>query len=102
LLILWVFSDEDIRGRNLWVDGIRLPRREEHEDSTEREFWITSNMHRYYQYLNSLSRMTILLKGRNQMNVLGESRILLLHMTPSSIQKINVFDMIWEETVCAS
>jgi hypothetical protein len=42
------FSDEDIRGRNLWVHDIRLPKHEEQEVvhiSNEREYWITSNMH---------------------------------------------------------
>jgi hypothetical protein len=43
------FSDEDIRGRNLRVHEIRLPRREDKEVvhiSNGREYWITSNMHR--------------------------------------------------------
>lgn len=43
------FSDEDIRGRNLRVHDIRLPRREDKEVvhiSNGREYWITSNMHR--------------------------------------------------------
>jgi hypothetical protein len=65
--------------------------------SKEREFWVTSNMHRYYRYLNYLSRMTVLPKGGNQMNVLGESRVLLLLLTPNSTAHINVFDMVWEE-----
>jgi hypothetical protein len=59
-------------------------------------------MHRYYWYLNSLSRMTILPKGRNQMNVLRESRVLLLFLTPNGTARINVFDMIWEEILRAS
>jgi hypothetical protein len=62
---------------------------------------VTSNMHRYYRYLNSLSRMTVLPKGGNQMNVLRESRILLL-LAPNSLACINVFDMIWEEILRAS
>jgi hypothetical protein len=60
------FSDEDIQGGNLKVHDIRLPMREETEFihiSKEREFWITANMHRYYRYLNSLSRMTVLPKA---------------------------------------
>jgi hypothetical protein len=51
------FSYEDIRGSNLKVHDIRLPRWEEQEIvhiSKEREFWVTSNMLRYYWYLNSL------------------------------------------------
>jgi hypothetical protein len=98
-------SDEDIRGRNLWVHDIRLHRREEQEVvhiSNEREYWTTSNMYRYYWYLNSLFRMTILPKGGNQMNVLGKSRVLLMLMTPTSTDKINVFYMIWEEIIRAS
>jgi hypothetical protein len=51
-------------------------------------------MYRYYQYLNSLSRMTILLKQGNQMNVLGESHVFIMLMTPTCTGKINVFDTI--------
>ena len=88
------FSDADIQGSNLRVHDIRLPMREETEFiriSMEREFWITANMHRY---LNSLSRMTVLPNGGNQMNVLGESRVFLLLLAPNSLARINVFDMI--------
>jgi hypothetical protein len=63
---------------------------------------VTSNMHRCYRYLNSLSRMTVLPKGGNQMNVLGESQILLLLLASNSLARINVFDMIWEEILRAS
>jgi hypothetical protein len=90
---------------NLKVHDIRLPRWEDQEIvhiCKEREFWVTSNMHRYYQYLNSLSRMTVLPKGGNQMNVLGESRVLLILLTPNNIARLNVFDMIWEEILRAS
>jgi hypothetical protein len=59
-------------------------------------------MHRYYRYLNSFSRMIVLPKGRNQMNVLRESRILLLLLAPNSLARINVFDMICEEILCDS
>lgn len=59
-------------------------------------------MHRHYRYLNSLARMTILPKGGNQMNVLSESRILLLCVTPSGQTRINVFNMIWKEIVHSS
>jgi hypothetical protein len=91
------FSDEDIQGSNLKVHDIRLPMREEQEFvhiSKEQEVWVTSNMHSYYRYINSLSRMTILPKGGNQMNILRESRILLLLLAPNSLARINVFDMI--------
>jgi hypothetical protein len=70
--------------------------------SMDREFWTTTNMHRYYRYLNSLSRMTVLPKGGNQMNVLAESRVFLLLLAPNSLARINVFDMIWEEILRAS
>jgi hypothetical protein len=70
--------------------------------SMDREFWTTANMHRYYRYLNSLSRMTVLPKGENQMNVLGESRVFLLLLAPNSLARINVFDMIWKEIIRAS
>jgi hypothetical protein len=62
---------------------------------------VTSNMHRYYRYLNSLSRMIVLPKGGNQINVLGESCVLLLLLTPNSIGHLNVFDMILEEILRA-
>jgi hypothetical protein len=99
------FSDEDIRDSNLKFHDIRLPQCEEQEIlhiSKEREFWVTSNMHRYYRYLNSVSRMTILPKGKNQMNVLEESRVLHLLLTPNNTARLNVFDIIWEEILWAS
>jgi hypothetical protein len=70
--------------------------------SLDQEFYTTANMHRYYRYLNSLSKMTVLPKGGNQMNVLGESRVFLLLLAPNSLACINVFDMIWEEILRAS
>jgi hypothetical protein len=99
------FSNDDIQGSNLKVHDISLSMREEQEFvhiSKEQEFWVTSNMHRYYRYLNFLSRMTVLPKGGNQMNILGESQILLLLLAPNSLACINVFDMIWEEILRAS
>jgi hypothetical protein len=98
------FSDADIEGSNMRVHDIKLPMWEETEFihvSMDREFWTTANMHRYYRYLNSLS-MTVLPKGRNQMNVLGESHVFLLLLAPNSLARINVFDMIWEEIIRAS
>jgi hypothetical protein len=91
------FSYDDIRGSNLRVHDIRLPQNEDQKIvhiSNERKLWITSNMHRYYRYLKSLSRMTILPKGGYQMNVLGENRVLLLLLSPNNTAQINVFDMI--------
>jgi hypothetical protein len=99
------FSDAYIQGSNMKVHDIRLPMREEIEFihvSLEREFWTTANMHRYYKYLNSLSRTIVLSKGGNQMNVLVESRVFLLLLAPNSLARINVFDMIWEEILRAS
>jgi hypothetical protein len=49
-----------------------------------------------------LSRMIVLPKGGNQMNVLGESRVFLLLLALNSLTCINVFDMIWEEILRAS
>jgi hypothetical protein len=98
------FSDNYIQGSNLKFHDNRLPRWEEQEFvhiSKEREFWVTSNMHRYYRYINSLSRMTVLPKGGNQINVLRKSQILLL-LAPNSLARINVFNMIWEEILRAS
>jgi hypothetical protein len=46
--------------------------------------------------------MTVLLKGGNQMNVLGKSWVFLLLLAPNSLARINVFDMIWKEILCAS
>jgi hypothetical protein len=43
--------------------------------------------------------MTVLPKGGNQMNILGESQVFLLLLAPNSLARINVFDMIWEEPV---
>jgi hypothetical protein len=59
-------------------------------------------MHKYYRYINSLSRMTLIPKGGNQMNILGESKVLLSFMKPSSSESINVFDMIWQEIIHAA
>lgn len=36
------------------------------------------------------------------MNLLGESKVLLFFMKPNKKDKINVFDLIWEDIVHAS
>jgi hypothetical protein len=36
------------------------------------------------------------------MNVLGQSHVLLLLLTPNNTARVNVFDMIWEEILRAS
>jgi hypothetical protein len=59
-------------------------------------------MHKYYRYLNSLFMMTLIPKGGNQMNILGESKVLLSFMKPNSNERLNVFDMIWQEIIHAS
>jgi hypothetical protein len=59
-------------------------------------------MHKCYRYINSLSRMTLIPRGGNQMNILGESKVLLSFMKPSSSESINVFDIIWQEIIHAA
>jgi hypothetical protein len=46
--------------------------------------------------------MTLIPKGGNQMNILGESKVLLSFMKPNSTESLNVFDMIWQEIIHAS
>jgi hypothetical protein len=53
-------------------------------------------------YLNSLFRMTLIPKGGNQMNILGESKVLLSFMKPNSCERLNMFDMICQEIMHAS
>lgn len=67
------FSDEDISDRHIRIHDIQLPRRDEQEEihiSRYLEFGVTFNMHMYCLYVNSLSRMIVLPKGKNRMNVL--------------------------------
>jgi hypothetical protein len=46
--------------------------------------------------------MTLIPKGGNQMNILGESKVLLSFMKPNNTESLNVFDMIWQEIIHAS
>ena len=46
--------------------------------------------------------MTLIPKGGNQMNILGESKVLLSFMKPNSSESLNVFDMIWQEIIHAA
>jgi hypothetical protein len=46
--------------------------------------------------------MTFIPKRGNQMNILGESKVLLSFMKPNSTESLNVFDMIWQEIIHAS
>jgi hypothetical protein len=45
--------------------------------------------------------MTLIPKGGNQMNILGESKVLLSFMKPNSSESLNVFDMIWQKIIQA-
>jgi hypothetical protein len=46
--------------------------------------------------------MTLLAKGGNQVNVLGDSQTLLFFMQPNKTQRLNVFDLIWQEIIYVS
>jgi hypothetical protein len=99
------FSDNDIAGDKVRIHDFRAPTRAEAKDlhlSEDDEYWKSTNMHKYYRYLNSLFKMTLIPKGRNQINILGESKVLLSFMKPTSSERLNVFDMIWQEIIHAS
>jgi hypothetical protein len=99
------FTDEDISGNKIKIHDFRPPTRAEAKDlhiSESDEYWKSTNLHKYYRYINSLCRMTLIPKGGNQMNILGESKVLLSFMKPNSIESLNVFDMIWQEIIHAS
>jgi hypothetical protein len=99
------FTDEDISGDKIKIHDFRPPTRDEAKDlhiSKTDEYWKSTNLHKYYRYINSLCRMTLIPKGGNQMNILGESKVLLSFMKPNSTESLNVFDMIWQEIVHAS
>jgi hypothetical protein len=91
------FTDEDISGDKIKIHDFRAPTRDEAKDlhiSQTDEFWKSTNLHKYYRYINSLCRMTLIPKGGNQMNNLEESKVLLSFMKPNSTESLNVFDMI--------
>jgi hypothetical protein len=99
------FSDDDISGDKIKIHDFRQPTKDEARDlhiSETRKFWESTNLHKYYRYINSLSRMTLIPKGDNQMNILGESKVLLSFMKPNSSESINIFDMIWQEIIHAA
>jgi hypothetical protein len=99
------FTDEDISRDKIKIHDFRPPTRAEAKDlhiSETDEYWKSTNLHKYYMYLNSLFRMTLIPKGGNQMNILGESKVLLSFMKPNSTESLNVFDMIWQEIIHAS
>jgi hypothetical protein len=90
-------SDNDIAGDKVKIHYFRPPTRAEAKDlhlSENDEYWKSTNMHKYCRYLNSLFRMTLITKGGNQMNILGESKVLLSFMKPTSSERLNVFDII--------
>jgi hypothetical protein len=99
------FSDDDISGDKIKIHDFRQPTKDEARDlhiSETGKFWESTNLHKYYRYINSLSRMTLIPKGGNQMNILGESKVLLSFMKPNSSERINVFNMIWQEIIHAA
>jgi hypothetical protein len=99
------FSDNDIAGDTVKIHDYRLPTRDEARYlhiSKHDEYWKYANMHKYYRYLNALFKMTLIPKHGNQMNNLGESKVLLSFMKPDSSVTLNVFDMIWQEIIHAS
>jgi hypothetical protein len=99
------FTDDDITGDKIKIHDFCPPTRAEAKDlhiSENDEYWKSTNFHKYYRYLNSLFRMTLIPKGGNQMNILGESKVLLSFMKPNSSESLNVFDMIWQEIIHAS
>jgi hypothetical protein len=99
------FSDEDIFGDKIKIHDFRQPTKDEARDlhlSETGKFWESTNLHKFYRYINSLCRMTLIPKGGNQMNILGESKVLLSFMKPNSSESINVFDMIWQEVIHAA
>jgi hypothetical protein len=99
------FSDDDISGDKIKIHDFWQPTRDEAKDlhlSESGKYWESTNIHKYYRYINSLCRMTLIPKGGNQMNILGESKVLLSFMKPNSSERINVFDMIWQEIIHAA
>jgi hypothetical protein len=98
------FSDNDTAGDMIKIHDYCLPIRDEAKDLhiyEHDEYWKSTNMHKYYRYLNALFRMPLIPKGGNQMNILGESKVLSF-MKPDSSVRLNVFDMIWQEIIHAS
>jgi hypothetical protein len=96
------FTDRDISGDKIKIHDFRPPTKDEAKDlhiSESDKYWESTNLHKYYRYINSLCRMTLIPKGGNQMNILGESKVSLSFMKPNSSESLNVFDMIWQEII---
>lgn len=87
------FTDSDIAGNRVKIHEYRLRDRDEAKDlhiSEHDEYWKSTNMHKFYRYLNALFRMTLIPKGGNQMNILGESKVLLTFMKSNNRVRLNV------------
>jgi hypothetical protein len=99
------FTDSEIHPDRRCIHNYSLPPRAEvidmHVVPTD-DMWKTTNLQGYYRYLNSMFRATLIPKGGNQVNVHGESHVLLYFMKPNKNFRINVFDMIWKEIIHAS
>jgi hypothetical protein len=60
------FTDNDISGDKIKIHDYRQPTKDEARDlhlSESGKFWESTNMHKYYRYINSLRRMTLIPKG---------------------------------------
>jgi hypothetical protein len=60
------FSDEDISGDKIKIHDFRQPTKDEARDlhiSETGKFWESTNLHKFYRYINSLCRMTLIPKG---------------------------------------
>jgi hypothetical protein len=99
------FLDGDISGDKIKIHDFHPPTKDEAKNlhiSEPDKYWESTNLHKYYRYINSLCRMTLIPKGGNQMNILGESKVLLSFMKPNSSESINIFNMIWQEIIHAA
>ena len=59
------FTDEDISGDKIKIHDFRPPTKDEAKDlhiSESDEYWKSTNLHKYYRYINSLCRMTLIPK----------------------------------------
>jgi hypothetical protein len=60
------FTDGDISGDKIKIHDFRPPTKDEAKDlhiSESDEYWKSTNLHKYYRYINSLCRMTLIPKG---------------------------------------
>jgi hypothetical protein len=100
------FTDGDISGDKIKIHDFRPPTKDEARDLHIFEFdkyWESTNLHKYYIYIYKFSLQNDFHPQRgNQMNILGENKVLLLFMKPNSSESINIFDMIWQEIIHAA